>query len=80
VAPARSGVRARYDDEIQIAAHPSEIGPVRVRFEYRVLRKRDGALLADGHTVHACTGKSGRPRRMPLELIALLKRVPQPPP
>jgi acyl-CoA thioester hydrolase len=67
---------ARYDDELSIAALPHEVGPVRLRFGYRVLRLSDGALLAEGHTVHACTGPGGRPRRVPPELKALLLRPP----
>ncbi len=69
---------ARYDDELQVAALPLEAGPVRLRFGYRVLRLSDQVLLAEGYTVHACTGPSGRPRRFPPELKALLARPPQP--
>jgi acyl-CoA thioester hydrolase len=67
---------ASYDDEIGIAALPLEVGPVRLRFGYRVLRESDGALLAEGFTVHACTGASGRPRRFPLELKSLIGMPP----
>jgi len=34
----------------------------------------DDALLAEGYTVHACTGAGGRPRRFPAELLALRRR------
>jgi acyl-CoA thioesterase FadM len=40
-----------------------EIGPVRLRFEYEVLRDRD--LLATGHTVLAACDRDGRLVRMP---------------
>lgn len=57
---------ARYDDEIEIETTLAEASGVRLRFEYRLLR-RDGdteTLLAHGHTDLACIGKDGRPRRI----------------
>jgi len=64
---------AGYDDLIEVRTRVREVGQVRVGFDYQVVRKADGALLCEGYTVHACTGKTGRPRRFPPELLALLK-------
>lgn len=50
---------ARFDDLLTIETQLAEAGPVRIRFEYRILR--DGLLLCEGHTAHAFTGPSGRP-------------------
>jgi acyl-CoA thioester hydrolase len=63
---------ARYDDLVEIQTALKDRGPVRVTFAYQVRRKSDGALLAEGHTVHCCTSSAGRPRRLPPELLALL--------
>ncbi len=63
---------ARYDDLVEIRTALKDRGPVRVTFAYQVRRSSDGTLLAEGHTVHCCTSPSGRPRRLPPELLALL--------
>jgi acyl-CoA thioester hydrolase len=54
---------ARYDDEIEIRTHARLISPVRIRFDYEVMR--DGAVLSSGHTVHAAVDTGGRPCRLP---------------
>ena len=56
---------ARYDDELEIRATGQLLSPVRVKFTYEVVRRRDGVTLAAGHTVHAATDLAGRPRRLP---------------
>jgi len=56
---------ARYDDDVEIRTRASKLSPVRVRFEYEVIRRADGATLATGHTVHATIDRQGRPIRMP---------------
>jgi acyl-CoA thioesterase FadM len=43
-----------------------------VRFEYTVVRSRDGRLLATGFTEHAAVDRAGRPRRLSAELRARL--------
>ena len=56
---------ARYDDELLIRARGELASPVRIRFTYEVVRAADGVVLAGGHTVHAATDLSGRPKRLP---------------
>lgn len=56
---------ARYDDEIDIRADGVKLSPVRVRFNYQVVRAADGQLLAEGHTVHAAIDANGKPCRLP---------------
>jgi acyl-CoA thioester hydrolase len=63
---------ARYDDAIALHTAPIEPRTASVRFEYRLTREGDAALLAEGFTVHACVDRGGRPRRFPPELKALL--------
>jgi acyl-CoA thioester hydrolase len=56
---------ARYDDEVDVRTTGAFMSPVRVRFEYQVVRSSDEATLAEGHTVHASLDRDGRPRRLP---------------
>ena len=55
---------ARFDDPLTIHARCCEIRGARFRFEYRV--ERDGELIADGSTDHACAdAQTLRPTRVP---------------
>jgi len=56
---------ARYDDEIEIRTRGELLSPVRIRFAYDVVRRVDGALVAQGHTMHAATDTGGRPKKLP---------------
>lgn len=56
---------ARYDDEIEIRTEGEMVSPVRMRFNYTVVRKVDQVIAAQGHTVHAAVDASGRPCRLP---------------
>jgi acyl-CoA thioester hydrolase len=56
---------ARYDDELEIRTQATQVSPVRIQFDYQVVRRADGVVLADGHTVHATIGPTGRPARLP---------------
>lgn len=68
---------AGYDDVIEIQTHPRTVGRVQVTFGYQLFRVEGDSApvrLAEGHTSHACTGKNGRPRRFPADLLELLQR------
>ena len=60
---------ARYDDELLVRTSLQDATRVRLTFDYEVVRKVDGRLLASGRTVHAFTDPSGRPRRLTRELL-----------
>ena len=62
---------ARYDDEIEIRTHATLISPVRIRFDYDVMR--EGAVLSGGYTVHAAVDTGGRPCRLPEHVRELLR-------
>ena len=64
---------ARYDDIIGIETTFSFAGKARLRFDYRLLHKDNGMLLAEGYTVHVCTDKNGRVLRPPIDLRKLLE-------
>jgi acyl-CoA thioester hydrolase len=62
---------ARYDDEIDIRTSGHLISPVRLAFDYQVVRPADGAPLAEGRTVHAAVDVNGRPCRLPARARSL---------
>jgi acyl-CoA thioester hydrolase len=62
---------ARYDDELDIVTRGALLSPVRVRFDYEVVRASDSAMLATGHTVHASLDGHGRPRKLPARVAGL---------
>jgi len=64
---------AKYDDEVEIRTAVLLLSPVRVRFDYELVRLGDEGLLAGGHTVHAVLDRSGRPTRLPEPIRQLLR-------
>jgi acyl-CoA thioester hydrolase len=56
---------ARYDDELEIRTTGSQLSPVRVAFEYEVVRPSDAATIATGRTIHAALDRDGKPCRLP---------------
>ena len=54
-----------YDDELEIRTRAELLTPVRVRFDYELIRMPDAEPAAVGHTVHAALDRSGRPCRLP---------------
>ena len=62
---------ARYDDQIEIRTRAALLTPVRIRFDYDVIRD-DETLVACGYTVHAALDATGRPRRLPSRVTGML--------
>ena len=56
---------ALYDDELEVRTTGVLLSPVRVRFDYQVVRPADASTVAEGHTVHASLDRNGRPARLP---------------
>lgn len=63
---------ARYDDELEIRTTGRRVSPIRLAFDYEIVRRQDGALVARGHTVHATIDRAGRPVRLPARVKELL--------
>ena len=63
---------ARYDDEVEIRTRAALLSPVRIRFDYEVVRAGDQVVAATGHTVHAALDPGGRPRRLPPRVREML--------
>jgi acyl-CoA thioester hydrolase len=63
---------ARYDDDLEIQTTGVLLSPVRIRFDYHVVRREDSAVLASGHTVHASLDTTGRPVKLPDRVRTIL--------
>jgi acyl-CoA thioester hydrolase len=60
----RYGVPARFDDRLDLHARCVDVRGARFRFEY--LLERDGEVVAEGWTAHACVdSRTHRPTRVP---------------
>ena len=56
---------ARYDDEIEVRTEGRTLSPIRMEFQYHVVRKQDDVVSATGRTVHAAVDADGKPCRLP---------------
>jgi acyl-CoA thioester hydrolase len=64
---------AKYDDDVEIRTIGELLSPVRLQFNYDVVRVADEAPLASGLTVHASLDRSGRPCRLPERVRGLFR-------
>jgi acyl-CoA thioester hydrolase len=62
----------KYDDQVQIRTRATLLTPVRIRFDYELLRPGDDTPAATGYTVHAALDPGGRPCRLPQRVRRLL--------
>ena len=62
---------AKYDDELEVRTSGEMLSPVRVQFNYEIVRASDGATLATGRTVHATLDRAGKPCRLPARVRTL---------
>jgi acyl-CoA thioester hydrolase len=70
----RYGVPARFDNRLELHARCVDVRGARFRFEYRL--ERDGELVAEGWTAHACVdAATHRPTRVPDWLSAAIRRA-----
>jgi acyl-CoA thioester hydrolase len=66
---------AHYEDELIIQTIISKMTFAKVFFEYRVFRADDHQLLAEGGTLHACTGRSLKPFNLAKNFPELYKTI-----
>jgi acyl-CoA thioester hydrolase len=65
---------AHFDDRLQIHARIGELRGARFRFDYQI--KRNGEVIADGWTAHACVdAKTLRPTRIPAALAEAITKA-----
>jgi acyl-CoA thioester hydrolase len=67
---------ARYDDELVIRTHITELRRRSLRFGYEVVRLSDGQVIAEGETGHVVTDANGRVRSFPEGYNQLLSATP----
>jgi acyl-CoA thioester hydrolase len=54
-----------YDDRVVVETGVADVGPARIRFQYRLLRPDTDELIATGTTLHAALNGKRRPTRLP---------------
>jgi acyl-CoA thioester hydrolase len=64
----------RYDDEIVIRGRLVELTPIKIAFEYEIVAKDDGRVLATGATVNVSVNASGKITKMPGHLLEAMRR------
>jgi acyl-CoA thioester hydrolase len=67
---------ARYDDELVVRTHITELRRRSLRFGYEVVRLTDGQIIAEGETGHVVTDVNGRVRSFPEGYNRLLSATP----
>ncbi|NMT63859.1 tol-pal system-associated acyl-CoA thioesterase [Marinobacter orientalis] len=68
------GAPARLDDELRVTAEPVAFGRVWMDFRQQVVRIPDEVVLASADVRVACIAlDSGRPRRLPANMLELLE-------
>ena len=63
---------AKYDDDLEIRTRATRLTPVRIRFDYEIVRGDDDSLVT-GHTIHAALDARGRPCRLPAGVRDMLE-------
>ena len=71
---------ARYDDELSVRTHITELRRRSVRFGYEIVNAADGRIIAEGETGHVVTDPNGRVITMPETYRAALCAAPITPP
>jgi acyl-CoA thioester hydrolase len=62
---------ARYDDELEIRTGGTLVSPVRMQFDYQIVRAPGDELIVSGRTLHAAVNAHGRPARLPVRVRGL---------
>ncbi len=71
-ASAKYHANVGYDELITVKTAVTDIGKVKLRFDYRIFSEA-GTLLVTGHTVHACINSDKKPCRLPETLFDSVK-------
>ncbi len=66
---------ARYDDALRVTAWLTEAASRRITFGYKVERMEDGALLATAETSLVSLDGSGKPVRLPPDVLARIEEL-----
>lgn len=63
---------ARYDDVLRVELWLDELDRLRLRFGCRIVNQLD-QLILEGTTSHVCASTTGKPKRLPPDLAALMQ-------
>ena len=66
---------ARYDELLIIETSLIDVKPMACRFNYRILRREDEKLLVKGYTLHAVVDRAGKLTKLPMDIVARLKKI-----
>ncbi|HLM57146.1 MAG TPA: thioesterase family protein [Pyrinomonadaceae bacterium] len=69
---------ARYDDELLVRTHITELRRRSVRFGYEIIRLADGVIIAEGETGHVVTDPNSRVISLPESYRIALSSPPLP--
>ena len=64
---------ARYDQIIEIKTKVSQLKNSSLRFDYRIINKETGELLAEAYTTHVFIDSQRRPVRIPEQIKKVLE-------
>jgi len=64
---------ARFNDLLRIDSRIVELSGVRVTFAQQVRRETDGELLVEGSVCVVSMDRSGKPRRMPADIVEFFR-------
>lgn len=60
---------ARYDDEIIVRTHLRNVRESMIHFAYQLVRANDGAVLAEGETMHMILDSKMKPTALPQDIL-----------
>jgi len=63
---------AKYDDEILVITKLEEFSPIKFSFSYKIVRKSDRKLIAEGITKHIAADCQNKPKRVPKEILSII--------
>jgi acyl-CoA thioester hydrolase len=63
---------ARYDQPIAVETRVTALTAARIQFAYRIVNESDGALLAEGMTLHPFTDTGGKVTRRGFEALGII--------
>jgi acyl-CoA thioester hydrolase len=64
-----------YEDVVDIHTSVGDVRSRRVQFDYRVVARKGGVLVAEAMSVLICMNRDGRPRRLPDDVREILARL-----
>ena len=65
----------KYDDEYEVQTTCTAITRIKLEFEQKVIRLRDGAVAAEGKVRNVFTDKDGKPTRIDVAWLERMKQI-----